>query len=126
MPAVETLKARNTSSPIEQRYIARVLKEEGAAIMRDQNRIISRYRVRESVPEITTRRFKVTGTSLEITHPLRQRFIDMRYRKGVRQKPVPIHNKVIYSHFNAIVNKMAYGLTEDVRSLIANESQIQM
>lgn len=126
MPAVQRLNQGNNAKRIEQKYIDRVLQEEATNILRAQDRIISRYRATEKVPELGRRRFSVSGGKAEFTHPLRQRFIDMKYRKGVRQKEIPVHNKIVYAHFNNIINKLAFGLTDDVRELIANELDIQL
>lgn len=124
MGAAETLKSRNNTKIIEQKYIERVLREESTNILRAQDRVISRHNISSKTPEISRRRFRVTGTSAEFVHPLRQRFIDMKYRKGVKQKTVPIHNKVIYNHFNKIVRRMALGFTEDIKNEIANTYNI--
>ena len=126
MRAVENLNSINNANRIEQKYIDRVLHEEATNIMQAQDRVISRYNVARHVPEITRRRFTVSTGKVTFTHPLRQRFIDMKYRRGVKQDVTPIHNKIIYSHFNKIVRRMAYGFSEDVRELIANEHNIQL
>lgn len=121
MSAMDTLSSRNNANRIEQKYIERVLKEEATNILRAQDKVIARRNVRREVPEIGRRTFTISNGQATFTHPLRQRFIDMKYRKGERQKAVPIHNKIVYSHFNKIVRRMAFGLTDDVRQLIANE-----
>ncbi|UOB16571.1 hypothetical protein [Abyssalbus ytuae] len=126
MSAIETLKSRNNLKVLEQKYIERVLKDESTEINRAQERLISRFNVKKYVPEITQRKFRVVGTRLESTHPIRERFIDMRRTSGVRQRPIPLHNKVIYGHFNNIINKLAYGLTEEIKQTIGQEYNIQL
>ena len=127
MSATDVLKARNDNKKfIEGKYIERVLNDESTEIYRAQERLISRFNVTKSIPEITQRKFSVVGTRMEFTHPLRQRFIDMRRIRGGRQRPVPLHNKVIYNHFNRIINKLAYGFTEDIKNAIGKEYNIQL
>ncbi len=125
MSAIDTLKSRNNKRIIENHYISRVLKEEASNIAESQDRIISRFSVMDTIPEIKrSRSFVVVGNELQATHALQQRFIDMRRRGGLAQKSVPIHNKIIYSHFNSLIRKLAYGFTQDIRTQIANEFNI--
>lgn len=126
MRAVSTLKSRNNANFIEQKYIDRVLQEEGSNILHAQDRVISRYNVARQVPEIGRRRFTVSNGKAEFTHPIRQRFIDMKYRRGVKQRSIPIHNKIVYGHFNKVVRRMAFGFTDDIKEMIANEHNIHI
>jgi hypothetical protein len=50
----------------------------------------------------------------------------MKRIKGKGQKPVPVHNKIIWGHFNNIIFKLAYGFTEDVKQSIARNYQIEL
>lgn len=111
---------------IKEKYIQRVLKQEATNIVQAQNRVASRYNLSGDNALKQKRSFTVTGTKMEMTHAKHQRFIDMKRLRGRKQKPVPIHNKVIYGHFNNIINKLAYGLTQDVVNLIAQEHKIEL
>lgn len=126
MPALQTLKSRNSANFIQGKYIDRVLKEESLNILRAQDRVISRYGVRQKIQEIGKRRFTISNGTAIFEHPIRERFIDMKYRAGTKQKPVPIHNKVIYAGFNRMVGQLAFGLTQDVKDLIANEYNVEL
>ncbi|UOY07705.1 hypothetical protein L0P88_03940 [Muricauda sp. SCSIO 64092] len=126
MAATDVLKERTAKKFIEQKYIDRVLRYQGEEMLRQQDRVISRYGVRKTIPEISRRRISVSNSKLTGVHPIRQRFIDMKTIRGQRQKAVHIHNKIIYSGFNAIVGRLAFGLTQDVKNLIANDYKIQM
>lgn len=126
MAATDVLKARTSKKIIEQKYIDRVLKDEGSRIIQEQDRVISRHGVRKKVPEITRRRFSVTNSRLEMIHPIRQRFIDMKTIRGQRQKAIEIHNKIIYGGFNSVVRRLAFGFTEDIKKMIANEYNIHI
>ncbi len=126
MSAISTLGARNNFRIIEQKYIERVLREESTNIMEAQDRLISRHRLTRKIPEITRRRFTVSANRAEFVHPLRQRFIDMRRSRGIKGRSIPIHNKIIYGHFNDVIGRIAYGFTQDIVNEIANEYQIQL
>ena len=95
-------------------------------MLRAQDKVISRYNVRKMIPEITRRRISVSGNRLTVTHPIRQRFIDMKTIRGQRQRAVQLHNKILYTHFNSIVGRLAYGFTEDVKNLIAKDLKIHL
>lgn len=110
---------------IESRYIQRVLNQEAANIFTSQDRVLSRFDTSQAALIKSKRSYKVNGSSLEVTHAMVQRFIDMRNIRGAKRKPIPNHNKVIYTHFNYIINKLAFGLTQDVKNLIAKEYQIE-
>lgn len=126
MAATQVLADRNNKKIVEQKFIDRMLKEEAHEIFRAQDRIISRHNVTKMVPEITRRRFSVSNNRLTVTHPIRQRFIDMKNIRGQRQRSIQIHNKIVYGHFNNIIKKLAFGFTEDVKNMIAQEHKIQL
>lgn len=117
----------NSNTLIQQKFIERILKEEATSILEEQDRLLARRSVSES-NIIKQKRSKpiVTSNNLEITHAKLQRFIDMKRIRGRKQKNLPIHNKIIYGHFNNIVRRLAFDLTEDVKRLIAQEHQIQL
>lgn len=126
MAAIDILQQRNAKKIVEQKYIDRVLATEARNMFREQNKVAARFNVRSKVPEINRRRFTVSGGRLVVTHPIRQRFIDMKTIRGQRQRAIQIHNKIVYTHFNYIVNQMAYGFTQDVQNLIAQDLKIQL
>ncbi|TXE18632.1 hypothetical protein ES692_06195 [Psychroserpens burtonensis] len=117
----------NSNSIIEQKYIERVLSREAASIIEDQNRVLARFNPSGKQSIISKRRYTIKGsTNLEFTHAMSQRFIDMRRLRGQKKTPIPIHNKIIYTHFNNIINQMAFGLTDDIRQMIAKEYNIEL
>jgi hypothetical protein len=126
MAATDVLGSRSEKKYIEQKYIDRVLMDEGQNMLRAQDKVISRYNVKKLIPEITRRRISVSSGRLTLTHPIRERFIDMKTIRGQRQKAIQLHNKVLYRHFNSIVGRLAYGFTEDVRNLIAKDQKIHL
>ncbi|NQY31276.1 MAG: hypothetical protein HRT69_17640 [Flavobacteriaceae bacterium] len=124
MSGVEVLKSRSNKKIIEQRYIDRVLQESATDIFRAQDKAIARFSGSGLDDIKANRSFKVTTNNIEFTHSLRQRFVDMRRVRGVKQKAVQLHNKVIYTHFNGIIRKLAYGFTQDIKNEIAQELNI--
>ncbi|WP_044403413.1 hypothetical protein [Lacinutrix sp. Hel_I_90] len=112
---------------IEQKYIDRVLKDEARNIFKAQKQLTERSKASPETKKLinSKRRFQVSNSSLEGSHAMLQRFIDMRNIRGLKRKPIPVHNKIIYYHFNSIINKLAFGLTDDVRNLIAKEYKIE-
>jgi hypothetical protein len=127
MIAIGNSTSGNSNSIIEQKYIERILNQDAASIIEDQNRVLARYNPTTKQNIISKRRFTVKGSNnLEFTHAMGQRFIDMKRIRGQKTKVVPVHNKIIYTHFNNIINQLAFGLTDDVRQMIAKEYNIQL
>ena len=104
---------------IEQKYIQRVLNKEATNIFKAQEKVVSRFQASGAATINAKRRFVVSGSTLDVTHSILQRFIDMKYLRGNRKRVIPVHNKVIYGHFNNIINKLAFGLTDDVKALLS-------
>lgn len=116
----------NSAKFIEQKYIERVLNQEASNIFEAQNRVLARFNPKSINKIRSNRRFTVKGTSLEVTHTKLQRFIDMKNIRGQKRNPIPVHNKVVYTHFNQIINRLAFGLTDDVKQLLAGEHNIHL
>ena len=71
------------------------------------------------------RKFTVTDKSLEYSHPLVVRFIDMSYRKlegGDRKKKVshPVHNAPIFKHATYMIQELAFGYVQTIREQVGN------
>lgn len=123
MNGIGTAHANNI---IEQKYIQSVLNQEAESIFTEQKLVVDRSGTSTKDIILQKRRFAVTGTTLEVEHAIVQRFIDMKYISGHKRKAIPVHNKVIYNHFNSIINQLAFGFTDSVRALIAQEHKIQI
>lgn len=65
------------------------------------------------------RSFVATDTGFEYTHLKKHRFVDMKTRNTkngkVRKKPHPIHNRIIWGHYNNMIKEMHFGFTEAVK-----------
>ncbi|MFI1770982.1 hypothetical protein [Thalassobellus citreus] len=114
-------KATNT---INEKYTQRVLKQEASNIFSAQERVLNRFNPKFKKTILEKRKFTVTGTALVVEHSIMQRVIDMKNIRGRKQKAIPNHNTIIYGHFNNIINQLQFGLTDDVRNLIAQEHKI--
>jgi len=116
----------NNAKFIDQQYTNRVLKQEASNIFNAQDRVLARFNSNQKNIIQSRRSFTVNSGNLQITHSKLQRFIDMKNIRGLKRKPIPNHNVVIYGHFNNIINKLAFGLTQDVKNAIAGEFNIQL
>ena len=66
------------------------------------------------------RGFTATETALEYSQKLKHRFVDMKTRKDSkgnkkRKAQHPIHNKIVWGHYNNIVHELAHGYTDAVK-----------
>lgn len=123
MSATDTLQNRNKSI-IERRYISNTLEETGDFIDTSQQRLFNNFNFNSN--DIRSKRsFIVTNDTLEFTHLLKERFIDMKRLNGRDKKRYPIHNTVVIGYYNRLIRKLHFGLTQDVRASIANQLNIE-
>lgn len=65
------------------------------------------------------RSFVATTEGFEYTHLKKHRFVDMKIRnskKGkIKKKVHPIHNRIIWGHYNNLIKEMHFGFTEAVK-----------
>ena len=107
------------------KFIERVLNDEAKNIVAAQNKVLNARNSNSKNLIISSRTYQVSQGSLEFTHAMQQRFIDMKRLGGRKKKPVQVHNKILYAHFNNIIASLKFGFTDDVKNLIANEYNIQ-
>lgn len=102
---------------LESRFIRKVLTEEGQSIDNAQSKLIASRRFESS--KWANRSFKVTDTSYVYTHLGPHRFVDMRTRNTAvgkkRKKNHPLHNRIIFSHYNNMVKEFTFGFTASVK-----------
>jgi len=63
----------------------------------------------------------VTGNTLTITHPIYKRFLDMKAKQRdgkPRKRKYPIHNRIVFGHYNEIAYQLMYGFTDEVAEKI--------
>ena len=124
MGAIESLKANNAKNFIVNKYIDQVLEEGAERIFERQEEAAGRSS--EDLNDLLSRRsYQVTNKTLSLSHVLGERFKDMKPRyKG--QKQTKIHNTQIWSEFNVIASKLAYGFTQTAKQLIAKQYNIEI
>lgn len=124
MAILENLSNR-TKTILERRYIDQVLDEEGENIVSEQNRLDKKYNFTTTVGR--GRSHRVNDGRLVLEHNIVQRFVDMRKIKGVRKKrKTPIHNKVIFTHFNSILGKLRFGFTKALQEQLRGNYKIEI
>ena len=110
-------KRAGSDSALEKRFIAQVLQEESQEIIEAQDKIFSRF---NSSDWKNNRSFDVKGTTLEVTHLPKHRFVDMKTRNTragkIKKRNYPVHNSIMYGHANNIVRGISFGFTEQVKA----------
>jgi len=124
MSATETLKNRNKSI-LERRYISKTLSTNAKNLEAAQDRLFSKFNFKNN--NISSRRsFIVTENTLEFTHLMKERFIDMKRNNGQKKKNYPIHNKIVIGYFNNIIYQLQFGFTQAVKKQVAQELNIEI
>lgn len=108
---------------LERRFIRRVLQDTSKDIDKAQRSYMS-GRGFESNDWYSGRGFLVTENELGYTHLKKHRFVDMRTRtskKGKnRKKSHPVHNKIIWGHYNNVIKELHFGFTNAVKEELRN------
>jgi hypothetical protein len=111
---------------LKQEFIRRILLEQGKEMDDSMLRAIKtniRFKYGRSGRLENGRTPSVSGNELTLTHPIHQRFLDMKakLRDGsYRRQKYPIHNRIVFGHYNRIAFKLMYGFTADVANEIKN------
>lgn len=122
---MDLLKSRENFSDqiLERRFIRRVLQDTSKDIDRAQRSYIS-SRGFNNPNWNSGRGFTVTQNELGYTHLKKHRFVDMKTRmtsKGkVRKKSHPIHNKIIWGHYNNVIKELHFGFTNAIKEELRN------
>ena len=122
MPLLES--RENLSQQIlERRFIRRVLQDTSKDIDKAQKSYMS-GRGFENNDWYSGRSFQVTENELGYTHLKKHRFVDMRTRTSKqgknRKKSHPVHNKIIWGHYNNIIKELHFGFTNAVKEELRN------
>ena len=103
---------------IEHRFIKKTLQDVGKDIDKAQRSYMS-SRGFENNDWFSDRGFKVSDGEMEYTHLKKHRFVDMKMRntkKGkVRKKSHPVHNRILWGHYNSIIKELHFGFTHAVQ-----------
>lgn len=108
---------------LEGRFIRRVLQDTAKDIDQAQRKYIT-GRGFENEDWNSGRGFLVSTDTLDYTHLKKHRFVDMKTRmssKGKnRKKSHPIHNRVIWGHYNNVIKELHFGFTNAVKEELRN------
>ena len=100
---------------LQGKFIQRKLEETSKEIDRLQTQEMSDFRS----SFWNNRTFNVSNGKLTYKHDKRHRFVDMKMRntkKGkVRKKSHPIHNRILWGHYNSIIKELHFGFTHAVQ-----------
>jgi hypothetical protein len=112
---------------IEKAFVENILKEEADNIFRAQDRVLSKAGNSEKI-KLTrySRSFTVSNMTLSITHNIQERFIDMKRTRYGKQKPIAVHNTIIYGHWNNIIFRSKVELTNTLRAQMAVQLNLEI
>ncbi|WP_026730216.1 hypothetical protein [Flavobacterium denitrificans] len=103
---------------LEKRFVNKVLRDTGKDIDQSQRKLMS-SRGFEANDWYSDRSFVATDSQLDYTHLKKHRFVDMKFRnsnKGRKRKQNhPIHNRIIWGHYNNIIKELHFGFTNAVK-----------
>lgn len=112
---------------IEKAFVENILKQEAENIARAQDRVFSRAANNEKINFARySRSFQVSDSTLRHSHHIQQRFIDMKRTRFGKQKPVAVHNSIIYGHWNTILFRSKVELTNALRAQMALQLNLEL
>lgn len=122
MPLIQS--RENLSDQILQgRFIRRVLQDTSKDIDKAQRKYMS-GRGFENNDWYSGRGFTVAENTLGYTHLKKHRFVDMKTRTSKNgrknKKSHPVHNKIIWGHYNNIIKELHFGFTHAVKEELRN------
>ena len=102
------------------RFIRKVFAEAAREIDADQRKYMTAHGFRGS--HWQQRTFNVTDNQLDYEHLKVHRFVDMRTRTtdggAKKKKSHPIHNRIIFGHYNNIIRELKFGYTDEVKNML--------
>jgi|SRR5690606_19056000 len=106
-----------TDDILKGRFVKRVFDETAADIEKAQNKYMN-SRGFES-PDWNDRTFQTSDSALTMYHLGKHRFVDIKTlntKEGKKKKKNhPIHNRIIFGHYNFIIRELKYGFTDAVK-----------
>lgn len=124
MAILDNLSNRNKSI-LERRYIDQVLDEEAKNIISAQNRLDRKFGFKTNQVGYG-RSARVSGNILTLQHNIVERFVDMRKIRGKKKQYHSIHNRVIFGHFNNIIDKLQFGFSQSVKAQLSQQINIEI
>lgn len=104
---------------LEGRFVRQVLHQTSQDIEQAQTREMS-SRGFSNNDWFQNRSFQISEDTMGFLHLKKHRFVDMKNRNtkngSVKKKFHPIHNRIIYGHYNNIIKELHFGFTEAVKN----------
>ena len=128
MNGTQTLQSRSHNNDlIERAFVEKILRQEGENIARAQDRVLSKALNNEKINFVRySRTFQVSDMTLRHEHHIQQRFVDMKRTRYGKQKPVKVHNSIIFGHWNNIIFRSKVELTKALRSQMALQLNLEV
>lgn len=101
------------------RFIQDTLRDAGDRLITRQGQEISANLKSRTGTLLSGRRVSVSANRLTLTHPIYERFLDIK-RLGKRKKRTRIHNRFVYGTYSSIAERLLAGFAEDVADTIKN------
>lgn len=98
-----------------ERFIRSVLDEEGGILIRTQSEAIQSGYTSRTGRLLNGRWVTVSNDRLTLTHPVYERFLDIRNR---RRKRLRIHNRFVFAVYSAIAGKLAAGYRDEAQQIV--------
>lgn len=98
-----------------ERFIRSVLDEEGGILIRTQSEAIQGGYTSRTGRLLNGRQVTVSNDRLTLTHPVYERFLDIRNR---RKKRLRIHNRFVFAVYSAIAGKLAAGYRDEAQQIV--------
>ena len=128
MNGTQTLQSRSHNNDlIERAFVERILNEEIESMAAAQDRVLNKAANNEKINFVRySRSFSVSNMTLRHEHHIQQRFIDMKRTRYGKQKPVKVHNSIIYGHWNNIIFRSKVELTKALRAQMAVQLNLEV
>jgi hypothetical protein len=115
----------------QRKFIHQVLTQAGTDLSRAHAERVNRFGLHHTgtLAAGPTHKVEPAGTEgarLTITHPIYQRFLDMKKHAGKRKRAYPIHNRVLFGYLNTIITELRYGYTNEIRRHFETETTTQI
>lgn len=104
---------------IRERFIAEVLESSGSELLSRQGAAISSATAPHSGRLLSGRSVRVTtsegGGVLTLTHPVYERFLDVKAGHRKRRR---IHNRFVFGTYSAVARKLLSGYSEQAAQMV--------
>lgn len=98
------------------RFVTDTLQKAGERMLKHQTWAIEDAYRERSGNLLGSRRVTVSGSDFSFTHPIYERFLDIRAKGRSRNAADrKIHNRFVYGTYLSLAEQLMYGFTEEVR-----------